>query len=75
VSGDPVIDTGRSKDELWAAVHKRWTELMTEQGTLRLKRNVSTLEKQFNKMRKGVSTFTSHYLAVKNLQTNGNFAK
>jgi len=23
VSGDPVMATGRSKDELWAAVHQR----------------------------------------------------
>ena len=75
VSGDPVMATGRSKDELWAAVHKRWTELMTEQGTLRVKRNVSALEKQFKKIRKGVSTFTSHYLAVKNMQTTGNLAE
>jgi len=32
---------------------------------------VSALEKQFKKIRKGVSSFTSHYLAVKNMQTNG----
>jgi len=39
--------SGRSKDELWAAVHQRWTEVMTEQGTSRVKRGVGTLEKQF----------------------------
>jgi len=72
VSGAPVMATGRSKDELWAAVHKTWTDLMAEKGPLRVKRNVSALEKQFKKIRKGVSTFTSHYLAVKNMQTTGN---
>jgi len=75
VSGDPVMATGRSKDELWAAVHKKWTGLMTEKGPLRVKRNVSALEKQFKKIRKGVSTFTSHYLAVKNMQTTGNLSE
>jgi len=72
VSEDPVTATGRSKDQLWAAVHEKWTDLMTKKGPLRVKRNVSTLEKQFKKIRKGVSSFTSHYLAVKNTQTTGN---
>jgi len=75
VSGDPVMATGRSKDELWAAVHKKWTELMTEKVLLRVERNVSVLEKQFKKIRKGVSTCTSRYLAVKNMQISGNFSK
>jgi len=75
VSGDPVTATGRSKDELWAAVHKKWTVLMTEKGPLRVKRNVSALEKQFKKIRKEVSTITSHYLSVKNMQTTGNLSE
>jgi len=54
------------------AVHEKWTDLMTKKGPLRDKRNVSALEKQFKKIRKGVSPFTSHYLAVKNMQTTGN---
>jgi len=73
VSGDPV--TGRSKDELWAAVHKKGTVLMTEKGPLRVKRSVSALEKQIKKIGKGVSTFTSHYLAVKNMQATGNLSE
>jgi len=72
VSGNPVMATERSKDELWAAVHKTWTALMAEKGPRRVKRNVSALEKQFKKIQKGVNTFTSHYLAVKNMQTTGN---
>jgi len=75
VSGDPVTATERSKDELWAAVHKTWTELMTEKGPLRVKRTVSALEKQFKQILKGVSTFTSHYLAVKSKQTTGNLSE
>ena len=67
--------SGRSKDELWAAVHKKWTELMTEKGTSRVKRSVGTLEKQFKKIRKRVSTFLSHDLVVKNIQTTGNTAE
>jgi len=75
VSGDPVMATGRSKDELWAAVHKKWTDLTAKKGPLRVKRNVSALDKQFKKIRKGVSTFPSHSLAVKNIQTTGNFSE
>jgi len=75
VSEDPVTATSRSKDQLWAAVHEKWTDLMTKKGTLRVNRNVSALEKQFKKIRKGVSTFTSHYLAVKNMQTTGNLTE
>jgi len=69
VSGDPVMATGRSKDELWAAVRKKWTDLMDWKDPLRVKHNVSAIAKQFKKIRKGVSTFTSHYLAVKNTKT------
>eukprot|EP00168_Porphyra_purpurea_P013391 TRINITY_DN3686_c0_g1_i1.p1 TRINITY_DN3686_c0_g1~~TRINITY_DN3686_c0_g1_i1.p1 ORF type:complete len:411 (-),score=98.22 TRINITY_DN3686_c0_g1_i1:111-1343(-) len=72
VSGDSGTATGRSKDELWAAVYDKWTELMTKKGPLRVKCNASTLEKQFRKIRMGVSTFTSHYLPVKNMPTTGN---
>jgi len=75
VSGDPVTATGTSKEELWAAVHKHWMEVMTEKGPLRAKRNVSALEKQFKNIRKGLSTFTSHYLAVKNIQTTGSLSE
>jgi len=68
VSEDPVTATSRSKDQLWAAVQEKWTDLMTKKGTIRVNRNVSALEKQFKKIRKGLSTFTSHFLAVKNMQ-------
>jgi len=67
VREDPVTAKSRSKDQLWASVHEKWTDLMTKKGTLHVNRNVSALEKQFKKIRKGVSTFTSHYLAVKNM--------
>jgi len=75
VREDPGTATGRSKDQLWAAVHEKWTELMTKKGPLHVKRNVSALEKQFKKIRKGVSSFSSHYLAVKNKQTTGNLTE
>jgi len=75
VSEDPVTATSRSKDQLSAAEHEKWTDLMTKKGTLRVNRNLSALEKQFKKIRKGVSTFTSHYLAVKNMLTTGNLTE
>ena len=56
-------------------MHKKWAELLTENGPLRVKRSVSALEKQFKKMRKGVSNFTSRYLAVKNMKTTGNLSE
>ena len=75
VSEDPVTATSRAKDQLWASVHEKLTDLMTKKGTLQVNRNVSALEKHFKKTRKGVSTFTAHYLAVKNMQTTGNLTE
>jgi len=75
VSEDPVTAIIRSKDQLRAAVDEKWTDLMTKKGNLRVNRNVSALEMQFKKIRKGVSIFISHYLAVKNTQTTGNLTK
>jgi len=72
VSEDPVSATCRSKDQLRAAVHENWTDLMTNKRPLRVKRNVSSLEKHFKTIQKGVISFTSHYLAVKHMQTTGN---
>ena len=72
VSEDPVTAESCSKDHLWVAVNEKWTEMMTKKGNLRVNLNVSSLEKQFKKIRKRVSTFTSQYLAVKNVQTIGN---
>jgi len=75
VSEDLVTATSRSKDHLWVTVHEKWTERMNKKGTLRVTRNVSPLEKQFKRIRKEVSTFTSHNLAVKNMQTTGNLTE
>eukprot|EP00168_Porphyra_purpurea_P013394 TRINITY_DN3686_c0_g1_i4.p1 TRINITY_DN3686_c0_g1~~TRINITY_DN3686_c0_g1_i4.p1 ORF type:complete len:193 (-),score=45.02 TRINITY_DN3686_c0_g1_i4:520-1098(-) len=75
VSGDSGTATGRSKDELWAAVYDKRTELMTKKGPLRVKRNASALEKQFGKFHKSVSTFMSHYLAVKDMLATGNLSE
>jgi len=48
---------------------------MTEKGPLRVKRNVSALEKPFKKILKRVSTFTFQYLAVKNMKTTGKLSE
>ena len=66
----PVTATSRSKDQLWAAVNETWTDLMTRKGTLRVNRNVSALEKNFKKIRKGVSTFTSHHFTADDASTD-----
>jgi len=75
VSEDPVTATGRSKDQLWAAVLEKWTDLINKKGPLRVKSNVSAVKKQFKKIRTGVSSYTSHYVAVKNMQTTGNLTE
>eukprot|EP00168_Porphyra_purpurea_P012167 TRINITY_DN3166_c0_g1_i2.p1 TRINITY_DN3166_c0_g1~~TRINITY_DN3166_c0_g1_i2.p1 ORF type:complete len:201 (+),score=18.07 TRINITY_DN3166_c0_g1_i2:1269-1871(+) len=75
VSEDPVTAAGRSKDQLWEALHKKWLSLMSKKGPARAKRNVNALENQFKKIRKGVSTFTSHYIAVKRMHTTGNVSE
>ena len=74
-SGDPIAATGRCNEQLWADVHKVWEAKMTQNKTLRVARNASALEKQFKKIQKGVSLFTSHYLAVKNMHTTGNLTE
>jgi len=42
---------------------------------MRVERNESTLQKQFKRIRTGVSTFTSHYLAVKAKPTTGDLTE
>jgi len=75
VSTDAVHGTGRSKEDLWAAVHEVWDDKMRQKGPMRVERNASALEKQFKRIRTGVSTFTSHYLAVKAMPTTGDLTE
>jgi len=75
VSEDPVTATSRSKDQLWAAVHSKWTDLMTKKGILRVNRNVSALEKQLKKICMGVSTLNSNDLVVKPVKTTGHLTE
>jgi len=42
---------------------------------MRVDRLPSALEKQFKRIRTGMSTFTSHYLAVKAMPTTGNLSE
>jgi len=72
VSTDAVHGTSRSKDDLRAAEHMGWEDKMHKRGPTRVERNASALEKQFKRIRTDVSTFTSHYLAVKAIPTTGN---
>jgi len=75
VTRDPVRATARTKENLWGTVHKLWAEKRLKKGPMRVDRLPSALEKQFNRIRTGVSTSTSHYLAVKAMPTTGNLSE
>jgi len=75
VTGDEVNGTSRSKDALWEAIYKLWKTKLLNKGPLRVERNASGLEKQFKRIRAGVSAFTLHYLAVKNAPTTRNLSE
>ena len=72
VTGDAVKGTVRTKDNLWATVQTVWGQKVRKKGPMRVERLPSALEKQFKRIRAGVSAFTSHYLAVKAMPTTGN---
>jgi len=72
VTSDTVKGTARTKDNLWATVHKVWGKKERKKGPMRVERVPSALEKQFKRIWAGVSAFTSHYLAVKAMLTTGN---
>jgi len=55
-----------------AAVHKVWEDKMHKKGRMHVARYASALEKQFQRIRTGVSSLTSQYLAVKAMPTTGN---
>ena len=60
VTSDAVKGTARNKDNLWATVHKVWGEKVRKKGPMRVERLPRALEKQFKRIRAGVSAFTSH---------------
>ena len=64
VTSDPVRATARTKENLWAAVHKFWVEKVLKKMPMRLDRLQSALKKHSKRIRAGVSTLKSHYLAV-----------
>ena len=75
VTSDPVRATARTKENLWGTIHQLWAEKVLKKGPMRVDRLPSALEKQFKRIRTGVSTFTSHYLAVKAMPTTGNLSE
>jgi len=68
---DPRPLHSRTKDNLWATVHKDWGEKVGKQVPMRLERLPSALEKQVKRIRAGLSAIKSHYLAVKAMPTTG----
>jgi len=75
VTSDPVRATARTKENLWGTVHKLWAEIVLKKGPMRVDRLPSALEKQLKRIRAWLSTFTSHYLAVKAMPTTGNLSE
>jgi len=75
VTNDPVRATFRTKENLWGTVHKLWAEKELKKGSTRVDRLPSALEKQFKRIRAGVSTIRSHYLGVKAMPTTGNLSE
>jgi len=75
VTSDPVRATARTKENLWETVHKLWAEIVLKKGPMRVDRLPSALEKQLKRIRAWLSTFTSHYLAVKAMPTTGNLSE
>ena len=72
LKSDAVKGTSRTKDNIRATEHKVWGEKIRKKGPMRVERLPSALEKQFKRIRAGVSAFTSHYLSVKAMPTTGN---
>jgi len=71
VTSDAVKGTARTKDNLWATEYNVWGEKVRKKGPMRVERLPSALEKQFKRIRVGVSAFKWHYLAVDGMPTTG----
>jgi len=72
VTSDPVNETARTKNNLRETVHEVGAEKMRNKGPLRVGLFANALAKQFKRIRAGVSSFTTHYLAFKAVPTTEN---
>jgi len=55
VTSDAVKGTAKTKDKLWATKHKVWGEKVRKKRPMRVECFTSALEKQFKRIRTGVS--------------------
>jgi len=71
---DPVKGADQSGPTFWTSVVTAWKGLLAGRpGVLRrTERGVGGVQKQWGKVRRGVSEFGSHYVAVKRLSLTGN---
>ena len=71
---DPVKGADQSGPTFWTSVVTAWKGLLAGRPGVRRRteRGVGGVQKQWDKIRRGVSEFGSHYLAVKRLSLKGN---
>jgi len=73
-SQDPIKGADQSGPTFWTAVVAAWKGMLAGRPGLRRRteRGVRGVQKQSDKIRKGVNEFGSHYLAVKRIELTGN---
>jgi len=71
---DPVKGADQSGPTFWASVVAAWKGLLAGRPGVRRRteRGVGGVQKQWDKIRKGVNEFGSHYMAVKRMELTGN---
>ena len=73
-----TLDPGNGGDQsgptFWTSVVTAWKGLLAKRPGVRRRteRGVGGVQKQWDKIRKGVNEFGSHYLAVKRMELTGN---
>jgi len=74
MSLDPVKGADQSRPTFWTSVVTAWKGLLAGRPGVRRRtqRGFGGVQKQWDKIRRGVSEFGSHYLAVKRLSLTGN---
>jgi len=73
-SQDPVNGADQSGPTFWTAVVSAWKGLLEGRPGVRQRteRGVGGVQKQWDRIRKGVNEFGSHYLPVKRMELTGN---
>jgi len=71
---DAVKDSDQTGTRYWAKMVTEWKRLLAGRpgARRRTERGVGGVQKQWDKIRRGVSEFCFHYLAIKRLSLTGN---